>query len=291
MCEIMMQIEVLTRKFKAIRSVGDLDSVDNLIKAICDTVFRVSLIIVDPMKDSLISYEPNDATIVGLMVKQHKCFRRLIDAYERGSLGIDISHFRVNLEAYVKMLYLINGGEEARKEFRIKSYKNRYEEYKRGGEDAISTVFYNKFLTDLAADGLNLSDLDCVTNWHLGNTSFRGLLKKIDREEIYNLAYGLMSDPIHSDWGDIRQNHLQYRNNGQYVIRLDENIYPLRINLSFVYMHLYSLTDFITWNSKELNNPMRECSELIAEIRRVTDLVAKYYEDHYTSTSSIALLE
>ena len=87
--------------------------------------------IIDPDPDNFIRYAPNDATVVGLFVKLHKGLEILFSAHNSGALDAVWPLMRINFEAYIKMRYLIREGKDAQKEYRLKSYKNRYKMYQK----------------------------------------------------------------------------------------------------------------------------------------------------------------
>ena len=62
-----------------------------------------------------------------------------------------------------------------------------------------------KFLELLKADGFTIEDLENNKKWKLDGKSFKQLQQELDNEELYSSVYGMASDPIHSDWGEISQ--------------------------------------------------------------------------------------
>lgn len=278
--------EDIIQRLRLLQSVSDvkssLDESETLIFELCEATIRITELILDPMENAVISYSADDATIVGLMVKQYKGFKKIVEAFESEMFDAEIVYFRINYEAYIKMLYLILEGKEARKEYRLKSYRNRYNEYKEKRDDSISSVFCNKFVADVMADGFSLADFDSVKNWGLGNMSFKGLVTKFQQQELYNILYGVFSDPIHSDWGEIRQLHLKSRERGKYVVSLDGTSFPMQIVSIFISMHLCSLREYMTWHNNESGYSFDDCYfGLVEELHRVTELVCAYYGSLY----------
>lgn len=107
------------------------------------------------------------------------------------------------------MSYLIIHGEKAQKEYRLYSFKDRYRFFKssKDKENGYFDVRNKKFLEDLKSEGFKLEDLESAQK-SFGGKNMRQLIEEIDGEGLYNSLYAIMSDSIHSDWGETRQVYL-----------------------------------------------------------------------------------
>ena len=128
------------------------------------------------------------------------------------------------------MKYLIIHGETAQHEYRLLSYKDRYKFYEQTkDEDNIYFKSRNaKFLNNLQDDGFSLDDLKPIIGKKaFGGKTFRDLVRDLDDDRLYTSLYGILSDPIHSDWGEISQVYLcRSSEDDVYVPNLDIQYSP-----------------------------------------------------------------
>ena len=239
--------------------------------------------IIDPDPENFIQYDPDDATVVGLFIKLHKGLEVLFNAHNSGSLDAVWPLIRINYEAYIKMKYLIRDGKEAQKEYRLKSYKNRYKMYKEynDGGNAVTDVFLYKFLNDINDEGFAIKDFENNTSWKaFGGKSFEELLKEFEPAENYLSGYALESDSIHSDWGDIRQLHLQPCN-GRFVIKIEPERYHGRVILACIYLQLQASESFLDWYKTDFGAEIEYAADLIKELKRVSEMLMRHFIDIY----------
>ncbi len=239
--------------------------------------------IIDPDPDNFIRYAPNDATVVGLFVKLHKGLEILFSAHNSGALDAVWPLMRINFEAYIKMRYLIREGKDAQKEYRLKSYKNRYKMYQKynNGGNAITDVFLYKFLNDINDEGFTINDFENNTSWKaFGGKSFEELLKEFEPVENYLSGYALESDSIHSDWGDVRQLHLQ-PSNGRFVVKIEPEKYHGRAILACIYLHLQATESFLDWYKNDFGAEIVFAEELITELKRVSKILMLHFINIY----------
>lgn len=242
--------------------------------------------IIDPDPDNFIRYAPDDATVVGLFVKLHKGLEILFCAHNSGTLDAVWPLIRINFEAYIKMRYLIREGKDAQKLYRLTSYKNRYKMYQKyndGGND-ITDVFLYKFLNDINDDGFTIRDFEDNTLWKaFEGKSFEELMKMFEPAENYLSGYALESDSIHSDWGDIRQLHLQPINGG-FVVKIEPEKYHGRAILAFIYLHLQATESFLAWYKNDFGVEIVFAEELITELKRVSKILMLHFINIYKNS-------
>lgn len=254
-----------------------------IIKELGTITVLCSQIIIDPDPENYIQYDPDEATVVGLFIKLHKGLDVLFNAHLSGALDAVWPLIRINYEAYIKMRYLIREGKDAQKEYRLKSYRNRYRMYKEynDGGNAVTDVFLYKFLNDIKDEGFTIQEFENNKSWKaFGGKSFEELLKEFEPAENYLSGYALGSDSIHSDWGDIRQLHLQ-PSNGHFVVKIEPEKYHGRVILACIYMHLQAAESFLDWYKNDFGADIVFAEELIKELKRVSEMLMLHFIDIY----------
>lgn len=273
-------IEAISSRFKNSNSV---------VQELGEYTVLCSRKIIDPDPENYIQYNPDDATIVGLFVKQHKGLECLFEAHKSGRLDVAWPYIRIDYEAYIKMRYLIDKGRDARRDYRIKSYKNRYEMYKRHNKkgNGVTDVFLYKFLSDIKEEGFTIEDFEAITSWKaFGGLSFEKLMKEYEPADFYLPGYALESDSIHSDWGDIRQLHLNMLH-GKYSVKIDPEIYHGRVILMCIYLHLQSTGYFLEWTKKDFGVEILYADDLVDELKRVSAILMSYFVEIYENTPDV----
>lgn len=260
-----------------------------IIEELCTYTLMCSRKIIDPNPDNYLQYDPDDAVVVGLLVKQHKGLEQLIQAHNSGNLDVAWPFIRINYEAYIKMRYLIREGKSAQRDYRLKSYKNRYkmyEKYNRKG-NGVTDVFLYKFLEDIKVEGFTIQDFEAIKSWKaFGGKSFENLMKEFESAELYLPSYALVSDSIHSDWGDIRQLHLQELD-GKFAVKIEPEKYHGRVILSCVYLHLQALENFLQWYRTDFGAEIIHAEDLVAELIRVIGILNSYFIGIYENKPDV----
>ncbi len=203
---------------------------DNVfVLSLCDNLTFLMRKSISPNDKDYICCPREQAPILGLYVKIYKFWKECLDVYKRGEFGVYVVYERILYEAFTKLTYLIVNGKEALYDFRLTSYKNRINAYNKTEKkvDGVNLVRNAKLLDDLKADGFTVDDLKTI---HPKN--FKTILNLVDqtytqeeKDLIYTLEYGLSSDAIHSDWGELRQIHLSDFGNDMMIPNIDERVY------------------------------------------------------------------
>ena len=187
------------------------------------------------------------------------------------------------------MRYLIREGKSAQRDYRLKSYKNRYkmyEKYNRKG-NGVTDVFLYKFLEDIKVEGFTIQDFEAIKSWKaFGGKSFENLMKEFESAELYLPSYALVSDSIHSDWGDIRQLHLQELD-GKFAVKIEPEKYHGRVILSCVYLHLQALENFLQWYRTDFGAEIIHAEDLVAELIRVIGILNSYFIGIYENKPDV----
>lgn len=259
---------------------------DNLIYPVCENVLFVANKCIDPFEEKIFFYDNNQATVVGLFVKQVMLYKDYIEAYRSNKIYLCCLYNRVIYESFIKMQYLMKYGTEAQKTYRLYSYKDRYKFYKShlSSKNGYFKVRNGKFLQDLVDDGIEIKDLDNMHKSFCGK-NFRQLVEEFNEDYFYSSVYGIGSDSIHSDWGDIRQNYLQKTIDKRYVVCQNfENIPAhFRMLIPLVDILIDSNNKFIDWN-KSIDpclGILSSYKSILDEMKRICKLIMRTVFDNY----------
>lgn len=126
-------------------------------------------------------------------------------------------------------------------------------------------------------DGFTIEDLENNKKWKLDGKSFKQLQQELDNEELYSSVYGMASDPIHSDWGEISQLHLIANNEeGVMCANKDYNSSHYRYIIPFVMIPIDATIAYIQWIKEELEITLLEnLLPTFYDIKRVLNIIAK----------------
>lgn len=271
-------------KFRNIEDIAPLmDKDEKLLYPLVDNTIFVLNKIIDPYEDQVILLGNNDATVVGLFIKQFKLFKDLYNAYKSGNTHLCMILNRIIYEAFIKMKYLIAHGIEAQKDYRLYSFKNRYNNYKetKDKKDGYSLVRNKKFLLDLEEEGFTLDDLKNLKR-SFGGKNMSQLIEEIDGKGLYNSLYAMMSDTIHSDWGETRQMYLQKNEDNMYFPKYEKEEIHGRILVPVVQIIISSTESFIKWRKYNEYNGFFQ--PLLLEMKRMFYLLGEYYMHIYMTT-------
>ena len=261
---------------------------NTFVLSLCENLSFLMNRSISPNNNEYISCPRTYAPILGLYVKIYKFWKECLNVYKRGEIGIYIAYGRILYEAYIKMLHLMYNGTEALNEFRLISYKNRISAYKKtnNSSEGIDLVRNIKFLKDLQADGFTINDLK-----YAHPRTFKSIQEiaektytKEEKDILYTLIYGLSSDAIHSDWGELRQIHLNDIGDGIMVPNIDERVYNhYRIILPIADIITLAIQAFIPYiNETKAVVIAGDASVSMAEdIQRVLRLIFEHIKDEY----------
>lgn len=265
-----------------IKTIADLEGLlddDNLfIIPLCKSIVTLTSKFLDPYNDSYITVDRNHATVMGLLVKILKCYQECVKLYEEEKCELISLYSRIIYEAFIKMKYLIKYGEKTQKHYRLISYKSRFDFYiKTKDEEGERKNYYwvrnKKFLDALSEDGFTLEDLGTVKNWKLDGKNFRQLLQEIESDELYTSLYGIGSDSVHSDWGEIRSFHLMGKEDTMCAkVEYYKPHYRVIIHLGRI--QIDATIAYIEWFEKELESKiLSPFLELLLDLERVIDII------------------
>lgn len=255
-----------------------LDDDNKIIFPVCENVLSVANKCIDPFENDIFIYDSNQAVVVGLFVKQVMLYKDYIAAYKSNKSYLCFLYYRVIYESFIKMQYLIKHGADAQKAYRLYSYKNRYDFYKShlSDENGYIKVRNDKFLQDLSDDGFEMIDLDGMHKSFDGKY-FKQLVEEFNEGNFYTSIYGIGSDSIHSDWGDIRQNYLQKTLDNDYVVYQSskKTIVHFRMLIPLADMLIDSCDKFIDWNKciDSCLDVLLSYKPILYEMKRMCNLI------------------
>lgn len=264
---------------------------NNFVLSLCDNLTFLMRKSISPNDKDYICCHRKQAPILGLYVKIYKFWKECLEVYKRGELGIYIVYERILCEAFTKMVYLIVNGEEALDDFRLTSYKNRIIAYNKTEkeDDGVNLVRNTKFLDDLKADGFTTEDLKSIKpkNFKTILNLINQIYTQEEKDLIYTLKYGLSSDAIHSDWGELRQIHLNDIGEGMMVPNIGELVYNhYRIILPIADIISLAIQAFVSYINeiKAVINAGDALVSMAEEIQRVLRLIFEHIKDEYENT-------
>lgn len=270
---------------------------DEFISSIADNTVFVMKHLLDVDEKKIVEYDANSATIVGLFMKQYRLFKHFVSFSKTNDFELCVILCRIIYEAYIKMLYLIKYGESAQKEYRLLSYKDRYQFYKdyKNEEHGYFNVRNKKFLEDLSGDGLTIEELQSAIDTKkkaFGGKKFRQLLAEFEDERLYSSLYGIGSDPIHSDWGEIRNLFVRnIPNTSTYIADVDYSVNVAdRYTISFCLIMISSTIKYAEW-AKDIIPCVSTYKGLLEEFERISNLYSELVMKEYNKPNSKYMFE
>lgn len=230
-----------------------IDDNEKLILPICDNIVFALGKCLDPFEDNFVIYDRNQATVLGAFVKQYQLFQSFVRASRDCDVAATIIFQRIIYEAYIKMRYLIKHGEEAQKEYRLCSYKNRYKVYQAYKDDHnhLTRIAIEKFKANIKNEDFSIEDIaeaEAKKKKAFGGKTFSQLVEEFDQKETYTPVYGYLSDSIHTDWGETRQLFLHETEDASFVYNPQKEIkIPARQLVAQAQLMLESSFAFIDW--------------------------------------------
>lgn len=226
-------------------------------KDLSEIIEMISLITNDHIK--LNYYNLNECTIVGSLIRIIKYYKEVISIYEQNKSEIINLFVRPLYESFITIKYLIINGEESQENFRLISYKARFDVLKKQedfeGKDSLQFKrLLSKINAKLDLDEFTFSDLelenkkDYKKKWKLDGKSFRDINKEVDIDYFYSSTYGVGSDSIHGNWQEIFDYHLNKKENGYFGNLYYENCnYTNLVTLNNIIIQ--TVLEFLKWNN------------------------------------------
>ena len=232
------------------------------------------------------------APILGLYVKIYKFWIECEETFKEGKSGVYIAYCRILYEAFTKMNSLILGDEQTLQNFQFNSYRRRLKGYQQISHrtDGVSGVMTKKFLDDITQDGFTIDEMKepkrNEKNFkELSATVQAHSFTKAEQELIYTFAYGISSDAIHSDWGELRQFYLISSSDGTLMMPKLDNDKDLdyRGIITTANIIIKSIAVFISFvNEQKIFLTISEnIFEQLENLYRIFSLISEYIFDEY----------
>lgn len=268
-----------------------IDDNEKLILPICDNIIFALRKCLDPFEDNFVTYDRNQATVLGVFIKQYQLFQSFVKASRDNDVAATIIFQRITYEAYIKMQYLIKYGEESQKEYRLCSYKSRYKVYQtyKDNDNQIARIMIEKFNADIKNEDFSIEDIaEAVAKKRkgFGGKNLSQLVDEFEQKNIYIPIYGYLSDSIHTDWGETRQLFLQETDDASFVYNPQKDIKtPARLLAAQAQIMLDSSFLFFDWlESIDRKFDIVSIMEaLLIEHNRVLSLILVNISEDYKS--------
>lgn len=237
----------------------------------------------DPFEGDCYTYNLNQSTIVGLHTKIFKYVKLMIKSFEEDEYETISLLSRPIYEAFVIMKYLIKKGEKSQRHFRLISYNRRYKNYKElQSIEGIGEVMVDKFQYAMRVDGFELEEFEKENTkekgrkWCLDGKNFSEIHKEVEISNTYSYLYGMLSEVVHSGWGEIRQLHLTRYEGGFFIPKMDfyKNV-DIRTLTPVLSMIIEGSKLFLEWAER-----VREI-EVFDEYERLNKLISLQILENY----------
>lgn len=280
--------KMMKAKYIQIKTIEDIELAlkdEDFIKEFSSELLLITEKTIDPLEDDTYVYDPNQATVAGLFIKLYKYFKLILNAYEKCEYDTTILTSRPLYEAFVIMKYLILKGEESQRHYRLVSYKRRFkklQEFEKLG--GFGQVMLEKIKHAMEIDGFSKEDFEQEDNkpkgngrkWNLDGKNFSEIHKEVEDSSTYPYVYGMLSEVIHSGWGDIRQMHLTWCEGGQAIPKMD--FYAnndIRIIVPILSIMIEAIEEFLICKERKKEIMLSE------EHKRINKLLQQYIFRNY----------
>lgn len=155
-------------------------------------------------------FSPNDAPVLGLLVRIWKLLKQALRYYEEGNAEFTAILERPIIEASVVATYLLSSNDDVIEDYRRCSYKDRLRILRdlenestflktKPGQRLVASV-----RDKLDIEGFNQDSfaIQKKNKWRLQGKSFFDIFDEVVGGELYASSYGMMSESIHGSWNE-----------------------------------------------------------------------------------------
>lgn len=225
-------------------------------------------------------YSLNESTVVGSVIRIIKLFKESVNFYQQNKLELLSQFIRPMYESFIIAKYLMRNGENSQRNFRLTSYRARYENFKKLYElkDGIHPLIQRqlaKLNTKLEVDAFTIEDLIKESKkkkaWKLDGKSFWKIHKEVDNKDLYSFIYGVGSDAVHGSWQEIVDFHLTRKEEGYFGFLNFEKC-DCRILVPLNSIVIECMQEFAVWNetsNKELKEGLSSINNLSNSIYEI----------------------
>jgi len=172
-------------------------------------------------------FPPNDAAILGLLVRAWKLLKEIIRYYQQNNGEMVTQLDRQFLESVITAKYLMNGDEARIEDYRKCGYKSRIQMLSDARDEhpffqsSAGRRLKSSILGKLEKDGFDEDSFDDQKkhNWKICGKSFRDILSEVNSDISYKYMYGLPSEALHGSWTDSLDYHLVGLEQGNYSVQ------------------------------------------------------------------------
>ena len=230
-------------------------------------------------------YTRNEATIVGLMTKISKDFKRVHNAFCDDDSEVSAVFDRMLIESGTRLRHLIQSDESERTNFRKSSYRSRVgamvemETFTPPPQMLNSkTRLKESILSKLKDDGFVYDELKTMnsSDWSKLNKDFRALQKDFDKRNVYSLTYGISSDKIHGSWQELIEHHLKEKDG---FLIPEYSMFPVdpRFISPIANLCLDFLVEYLKWTEADVEAFFM----LISDLKRVNAILTSEFEKFF----------
>ena len=202
-------------------------------------------------------YNLNEATVVGSITRIIKLFQESVASCSKNKLEIFSQFTRPLYESFIVAKYLMRNGEESQRNFRLVSYRARYENFKKLQEieDKNHPIIKRQLIkleTKLKVDGFTIDDLISESKkgkkaWKLDGKSFWKIHSEVDYKDLYSFIYGVGSDAVHGNWQEIFDFHLTRKESGYFgFLNFEKCDCRVLVPLNSIVIEI--IQEFLEWN-------------------------------------------
>lgn len=231
-------------------------------------------------------YNLNEATVIGSITRIVKLFQESVNFYEQDKLELLSQFTRPMYESFIVVKYLMRKGEDSQRNFRLVSYRARYENLKKLQEleDNSHPIIKRQLMkleTKLEVDGFTINNLIEESKkknkaWKLDGKSFYKIHSEVDYEDLYSFIYGVGSDAVHGNWQEIFDFHLTRKGNGYFGF-LNYEKCDCRVLVPLNSIVIESFQEFLKWN----NSSTEEIQNGLANMKTLSNSVYEIWENKF----------
>lgn len=198
------------------------------------------------------------AIIVGHMVRIGKLYEGLLIHICQKQFELAIIFLRLIYETEARMEYLMQASNQSFRNFCLITYKPQKEilnDFKNQKQPLKSYQkrIVKKVKARLKRDRISLKSVMSNKQWKLDGKDFRAILKDINRDSEYALAFGAGSHSVHGDWAEISVYHLEKE--GRYWLPKIEFTEPdPRLTGAVSKTCLMGLVKYLEWSKSDPDN-------------------------------------
>ena len=270
-----------TSKYKNIKDYKNEDEFVDFCIELANYIREISIIAINTIpynrKKDFKCYNLLEATIVGNIVRIYKLYDMINFNVAEGYAEIVAILTRLLIEAGGYFEYLINSGDNSKKNYILISHKAnsiQLRDLKKKSEKRelkpIEQRMNERIIRLLEEDGLTKDDIINNKKWKLDGKSIEQIIKKKDS---YDYGYRSSCIHVHGLWHDLSIYHLD-KIEGGYMPRLEYYSPDIRYLNPLSILFIDYIIKFLQWNNGDPDNIL---NEILLDFR---DIALSLYRKH-----------